>query len=134
MLLRVVAGCVAVGVLAAPGPFDTAKQAATAAKHESYTESVPRTKIQFEMVAIPGGTFAMGSPASEAGRGAEEGPAHPVRVGTLWVARTETTWDQYDPFAFAQSIPAAAPAAEPAPGGADAMTRPTPPYGDESFG
>jgi formylglycine-generating enzyme required for sulfatase activity len=107
---------------------------ATAAKHESYTESVPGTKIQFEMVAIPGGTFVMGSPSNETGRAADEGPAHPVTIAPLWVARTETTWDQYDPFAFAQSVPSPTPAAQPAPGGADAMTRPTPPYGDESFG
>ena len=108
---------------------------ATATRHESYTESVPGTKIQFEMVAIPGGTFVMGSPAGEAGRVADEGPAHAVRIAPLWVARTETTWDQYDPFAFGQSIPApATAAAAPAPAGVDAVTRPTPPYGDESFG
>ena len=87
------------------------------------------------MVAIPGGTFVMGSPAGEAGRAGDEGPAHPVRIAPFWMARTETTWDEYDPFAFGQSIPAAAhrPRRRRRPG-RDAMTRPTPPYGDESFG
>lgn len=110
-------------------------QAATAVTHESYTESVPGTKIQLEMVAIPGGTFVMGSPAGEAGRAADEGPAHPVKIAPLWIARTETTWDQYDPFAFGQSVPApGTPGAPATPAGADAMSRPSPPYGDESFG
>jgi formylglycine-generating enzyme required for sulfatase activity len=111
------------------------EQAATATRHQSYTESVPGTKIQFEMVAIPAGTFVMGSPAGEPGRAADEGPAHTVRIAPLWVARTETTWDQYDPFAFGQSVPAPTTTGAPAtPAGADAMSRPSPPYGDESFG
>lgn len=131
MLLRVLAGFVAVGLVSSYGLVATSEQAA--AKHENYTESVAGTKVQIDMVAIPGGTFVMGSPDSEAGRGADEGPAHQVRIAPLWIGRTEITWDQYDAFAF--SIPAAAPPGSPAPpSGADAVTRPSPPYGDESFG
>jgi len=106
------------------------------APHASYTETIPGTKITFDMVAIPGGTFVMGSPASEPGRAADEGPAHEVRIAPFWMERTETTWDEYDAFAFAQAIAAAARPAQPAsrPSGADAVTRPTPPYADESFG
>jgi formylglycine-generating enzyme required for sulfatase activity len=50
--------------------------------------------------------------------------------------RTEVTWDEYDAFAFAQSIAGAGRTSAPPapPSGADAITRPTPPYGDESFG
>jgi formylglycine-generating enzyme required for sulfatase activity len=105
------------------------------APHESYKETIPGTAVTFEMVAIPGGTFVMGSPASEPGRAADEGPAHEVRIAPFWMERTETTWNEYDAFAFAQAI-AGARAAQPAapPSGADAVTRPTPPYADESFG
>jgi formylglycine-generating enzyme required for sulfatase activity len=103
--------------------------------HESYKETIPGTAVTFEMVAIPGGTFVMGSPASEPGRAADEGPAHEVRIAPFWMERTETTWNEYDAFAFAQAIAGArgAQAAAP-PAGADAVTRPTPPYADESFG
>ena len=99
-MVRMVRGAVSIALgvwcLASAGSAAREEQAvATATKHESYTESVPGTKIQFEMVAIPGGTFVMGSPAGEAGRADDEGPAHPVRIAPLWVARTETTWDQY---------------------------------------
>jgi formylglycine-generating enzyme required for sulfatase activity len=78
----------------------------------------------------------MGSPANEPGRSDDEGPAHSVRIAPFWMARTETTWDEYDVFAFAQSIAGASRtgAAAPALAGADAVTRPSPPYGDESFG
>jgi formylglycine-generating enzyme required for sulfatase activity len=108
---------------------------AAAAPHASYVETIPGTKIALDMVAIPGGTFVMGSPPNERGRSDDEGPAHQVRIAPFWMEKTETTWDEYDAFAFALSIAGAAeraPAA--APGGADAITRPSPPYGDESFG
>ena len=37
-------------------------------------------KVKFEMIAIPGGTYLMGSPANEPGRSPDEGPQHPVTV------------------------------------------------------
>src|SRR5262245_13641571 len=77
---------------------------AQAPSHRSYTETIPGTSITFDMVAIPGGTFVMGSPASERGRGDDEGPAHAVRISPFWMERTEATWNEYDAFAFAQAI------------------------------
>ena len=51
-------------------------------KHKGYAETIPGSKVSFEMVAVPGGTFMMGSPASEAGRGEDEGPqASEARAG-----------------------------------------------------
>jgi formylglycine-generating enzyme required for sulfatase activity len=102
--------------------------------HQSYTETIPGTAVTFEMVAIPGGTFAMGSAAGERGRGADEGPAHEVRIAPFWMEKTETTWNEYDAFAFAQAIARAGGGAAAPPSGADAITKPTPPYADESFG
>ena len=37
------------------------------------------------MVAIPGGTFLMGSPADEKGRNDDEGPQHPVTLKPFWM-------------------------------------------------
>ena len=121
--------CVA-GLAARPG------QAPAAVAPATYTEAIPGTSVTFEMVAIPGGTFVMGSPAGEPGRSEDEGPAHTVRIAPFWMERTEATWDEYDAFAFAQSIAGAGRSVAPAPPptGADAITRPSPPYGDESFG
>jgi len=100
-----------------------------------YAETISGTAVTFDMVAIPGGTFLMGSTSTEPGRSDDEGPAHQVRIVPFWIERTETTWDEYDAFAFAHSIAAATrPSSATVPGGADAITRPSPPYGDESFG
>ncbi|HWP99015.1 MAG TPA: formylglycine-generating enzyme family protein, partial [Vicinamibacterales bacterium] len=62
-----------------------------------------------------------------------EGPLHPVRVHAFWMGKFEVTWDEYDLFAFARRLPRSA-ATPPPPPAADAVTRPTPPYGDESHG
>src|SRR5262245_15272231 len=64
--------------------------------HKGYTEEIPGTKVSFEMVAIPGGTYLMGSPENEKGRGDDEGPQHPVKVGAFWMGACEVTWDEYD--------------------------------------
>jgi len=107
-----------------------------ASPHTGYTETIPGTRVTFDMVAIQGGTFQMGSRAGEAGRSEDEGPTHEVRIAPFWMERTETAWDEYDAFAFAQAIARAGGSAQPSapPAGADAITRPTPPYADESFG
>jgi formylglycine-generating enzyme required for sulfatase activity len=50
-----------------------------------------------EMVVVPAGTFIMGSPASEVGRAAEEGPQHTVTFGQQFaVGRFELTYDEWD--------------------------------------
>jgi len=98
-----------------------------------YTETIPGTNVRFDMVAVPGGTFTIGSPAGEPGRSPDEGPQQSVVIRPFWMERTEVTWDEYDAFAFAHAIPSAGSPATP-PVGADAITRPTPPYADESFG
>src|SRR3954454_17986115 len=110
--------------------------AAQAQAPASYTESIPGTKVSFDMVAIPGGHFTMGSPDNEKSRTPDEGPQHDVELRPFWIARTEVTWDEYDLFAFGMDLerPSTAQAPRPTPTGADAITRPTPPYGDESFG
>jgi formylglycine-generating enzyme required for sulfatase activity len=110
-----------------------APQAASSAAPAGYTETIPGTKITFEMVGVGGGTFSMGSPDDEQGRDEDEGPRHDVAVKPFWIGKFEVTWDEYDQFAFATDLNAA-PGGAAAPKGADAVTRPTPPYGDESFG
>jgi sulfatase modifying factor 1 len=51
-----------------------------------------------EMVVIPAGNFAMGSPASEAGRDKDEGPVHQVEVATFALGKTEITRGQFAAF------------------------------------
>jgi formylglycine-generating enzyme required for sulfatase activity len=105
-----------------------------------YTESIPGTTIKFEMIPVPGGEFTIGSPESEDNRKPDEGPQRKIKIRPLWVGQCEVTWDQYDEFAFAFDIKRKTrekvDIASQSPGEklADAVTRPTPPYADETFG
>jgi len=80
------------------------------------------------MVAVPGGTFVMGSPASEAGRKKDEGPQHKVTVSAFWIGKVEVTWDEYEAFMEAcPGLPKGTPETEE---DIDGISGPTPPYGD----
>lgn len=100
-----------------------------------YFETIPGSNVRFEMASIPGGTFAMGSPPDESGRSDDEGPQHQVTIRPFWMGKFEVTWDEYDRFAFHQGIAGnRVQGSAQQKGLADAVTRPTPPYADESFG
>ena len=64
-------------------------------KFENFREMIPGTTISFEMVAIPEGTFKMGSPDNEPMRDPDEGPVRKVTVSGYWIAQTEVTWAEY---------------------------------------
>lgn len=87
-----------------------------------YSTRIPGTGVSFDMVPIPGGTFTMGTPT--------EGPPHRVTVDPFWMGKYEITWDQYRLFMFAQQ------AGEQVLGDSlvDAVSRPTRPYVEMSFG
>ncbi len=55
-------------------------------------------EIGIRYVLVPGGTFTMGSPDSELGRGGNEGPQHEVTLSPFYLAITETTNAQYRRF------------------------------------
>ena len=44
------------------------------------------------MVAIPAGSFTMGSPSSEKGRNADEAPQKKVQVSGFWMGEKEVTF------------------------------------------
>ena len=51
-----------------------------------------------EMVVIPKGAFTMGSPSSEVGRWANEGPVHRVQLRSFALGKYEVTRGQFDAF------------------------------------
>ncbi len=111
--------------------------ASTAAEMGPYVEELQHTDVTLEMVPIPGGIFMMGSPESEPGRNADEGPQHPVRIAPFWMGKYEVTWDQYEIWtdqmdklrrqAFGQR-------ASERDLLVDGVSRPTEPYTDMTFG
>ena len=85
-------------------------------KAEAYKVTIPSTTISYPMVPIPAGEFTMGG--------------NKVRLDAFWMQAHEVTWDEYRLFMFAsQGGEAAQKDAL-----VDAVSRPTRPYVEMSFG
>ena len=130
----------------------------TAADMKAYAEPIPGTSMQFDLVPIPGGEFEMGTPDGEPKRKGDEGPRRKVKIEPFWMGKTEVTWNEYELFqfpslekgtnvptermerelwlAYPDLVPAnATPGKNPYVGKeADAVSRPTTPYVEMSFG
>lgn len=105
------------------------------AEFERYVETIPGTNVRFTVLPVPGGAFVMGSRDGEPGRRSDEGPQHQVTIRPFWMGALEVTWDEYDLFAFSRELNKERKLSSPAgSASADAITYPTPPYADESFG
>lgn len=99
---------------------------------KSYTQKIEGTDLHFDMVAIAGGEFKMGSTAAEAGKNADEMPQHTTKIDPFWMGKYEVLWDIYEPFVyknFEQTKSNGKVSQE-----VDAVTRPTKPYLDMTFG
>jgi formylglycine-generating enzyme required for sulfatase activity len=94
----------------------------------AYDVTIPNTVVKYSMAAIPAGEFQMGSAA--AGAPKDEQPTHSVRVDGYWMQTREITWDAYLLFMFADQ---ARETGSPDPL-VDALSRPTAPYVEMSFG
>ncbi len=101
-----------------------------------YTQKLSETQLTFDMVPVQGGEFMMGSPETEKGRKPDEGPQHKVKIDPFWMGKHETTWDLYELFVYGGGD---APMTKQGKtvkvsGLVDAVTHPTPPYTEMSFG
>ena len=76
---------------------------------------MPGTTVTFEMVPVPGGRVTV--------------DGRPTEVAPLYIGRTEVTWDLYDVYALGLDKGTAPGAA-----GADAVARPSSPYGAPDYG
>ena len=90
-----------------------------------YEQTIPGSSVKFKMVPIKGGQFTMGSPETEKGRDADEGPQKNFTISPFWMGAFEVTHDEFDLFfkdaSTSQNI------------NADAITRPSPQYVDLSW-
>ena len=89
------------------------------------------------MTPIKGGEFVMGSPDERSGRKPDEGPQHKVKIEPFWMGMHEVTWNEYELFMyqdeerkFQKEIPTDAYVDKVS----DAVSRPTKPYVEMSFG
>ena len=124
-----------------------------------YTTMIPGTEVTFEMLPIPAGKFKMGSPDSEPGHGltgtpaeqeterkkrgwpegmvSDEGPQHEVEIAPFWMQKFETTWNAFELFMYPNEEKKTREPMklDPALNAlTDAVTRPTQPYVEMSFG
>jgi formylglycine-generating enzyme required for sulfatase activity len=115
--------------------FDSA---AIVTGHKDFTENVPGTTVSFNMKAIPGGSFKMGSPESEPLRKADEGPQKEVKISPFFMAEIEVSWEEYLAFYSATAAEGRSTDTEGSRTMADvdAISGPTPPYGqpDQNWG
>jgi formylglycine-generating enzyme len=107
-------------------------------KHENFKETVPGTVVSFNMVAIPGGSFQMGSPETEQMHKPQEAPVKTVNISPFFMAEIEVTWNEYLAFYSATAAEGRSTDTEGArlSSDVDAVTGPTPPYGqpDQNWG
>jgi len=112
-------------------------QEKSAADMKSYTNFIPGSEVAYEMVPIPGGEFVMGSPDGEKDRQKDEGPQHPVKISPFWMGRYEVTWEEYLLFQYPddeQKLRETHPTDAAVNKLSDAVTHPSKPYPDMSFG
>ena len=103
----------------------------------AYRQEIETSNLNFEMLPIKGGKFLMGSPPDDSNRGENELLSHEVEVTDFWMGKYEVTWDEYelwminldkDNREYNQKT------ADRADTLSDAVTKPTAPYVDMSFG
>lgn len=108
---------------------------------KNFTEKLPGTGVSFNMVAIPGGSYKMGSNSNEPFHKEDETPVRNVTVDNFYMGELEVTWDMYWAFyaatmsegRIAPEVIFANNAANPT---VDAISGPTPPFGfpDQGWG
>lgn len=92
---------------------------------QPFEQKIPNSSVSFKMVAVPGGSFLMGSPEKEKGRRSDEGPAVKVTLDSFWMEEHEVTYEEYILFQDESQDPTPIP---------DGITRPSPPYIDFTLG
>src|SRR5690606_38988625 len=83
----------------------------------AYTTQIPGTSVSFTMTPIPEGSFTMGSPDNEKGRGNDEGPQKKLNIAAFWMGTKEVTHDEFLVFFGDESVSRNS--------DVDAVTRPT---------
>lgn len=68
----------------------------TAKTMKPYTlKAAKLPKNNYQMLPIPAGEYQMGSPVTEQGRKADEGPQRKIKIEPFWMGKVEVTWDIY---------------------------------------
>ncbi len=119
------------------GPKELFTEPTMVTSFEDFTEHIPNTSVSFNMVAINGGTFKMGSPDDEPLRDPDEGPVRTVTVSPFFMGEVEVTWNEYWTF-YSQTMSEGRLDPETVyvnnASNTDAISGPTPPFGNPDQG
>jgi formylglycine-generating enzyme required for sulfatase activity len=106
--------------------FSLQAQPSADTSFKKYEQEIPGSAAKFTMVAIPAGTFTIGSSAKDKMKEADELPQHNITLSPFWMGAYEVTFDEFNLFfndiSLSQNIPT------------DAVTRPSSPYIDMTLG
>ncbi len=114
-----------IALLLVSGYTGTQAQTASDTAIKTYEQHIAGTQVAFKMVAIPAGTFLMGSADADKNHPADESPAAKVQISAFWMEEHEVTYDEYILYQDESSD------TDPKP---DGITRPSPPYIDFTLG
>ena len=106
-------------------------------KFIAFDENISTSDLTFGMIPVKGGTYSMGSLLEDKNRGDDELVARKVKVSDFWMGKHELTWDEYELWMINldkdnRDYNKLETTAEDEL--ADAVTKPTAPYTDMSFG
>jgi formylglycine-generating enzyme required for sulfatase activity len=95
---------------------------------KTYEQVIPGTGVRFKMIALPAGSFTIGSAASEKGRQTDEGPQKKIELSAFWMGEKEVTFAEWDGFFKNMDVPQTKAIS------VDAVSRPTAQYIDLTWG
>jgi len=105
---------------------------------KNFTERIPASPVSFNMIAISGGTFKMGSSEDEAFHRPDEEPVRNVEISPFFMAEIELSWEEYLAFYAQTSAEGRSTDTEglrnKKTAGTDAISGATPPYGQPDQG
>ncbi|MEI7732773.1 MAG: SUMF1/EgtB/PvdO family nonheme iron enzyme [Verrucomicrobiota bacterium] len=104
---------------------------------QPYTNTIPGTQVTYAMVPIKSGEYVMGTPDAEPNRNQDEGPQHKVKIAPFWMGRCEVSWNEYELFMYPddeKKLRLSFPSNPDVDKISDAVTRPSKPYVEMSFG
>ncbi|MBI9035067.1 MAG: SUMF1/EgtB/PvdO family nonheme iron enzyme [Bacteroidales bacterium] len=103
-------------------------------RFESFTELVPESNVSFEMMAIPGGRFKIGSNRDNIYANENEFPSSQIYVDSFFMGKYEVSWDEYMLFLSETESEGRDVIPNHEIAGVDAISGPTPPWGDPTQG
>lgn len=91
---------------------------------KTYEQQIKGTSVTFKMIAIPSGTFEIGSKSIMADN--DESPQKQIKMSAFWMSEHEVTFEEWDAYFKDNSIPQSK--------DLDGVTRATPQYIDLTWG